>query len=64
MYRAIAKNKRNTVFIILFFLAIIGGLGWLAAWVYQDITIVIVTIVIATAYALFQYFTADSTSSR
>ena len=59
MYRAIAKNKRNTVFIILFFLAIIGGLGWLAAWVYQDITIVVVTIVIATAYALFQYFTAD-----
>jgi heat shock protein HtpX len=59
LYRAIAKNKRNTVFIILFFLAIIGGLGWLAAWVYQDITVVIVTIVIATAYALFQYFTAD-----
>jgi len=59
LYRAIAKNKRNTVFIILFFLAIIGGLGWLAAWVYQDITIVVVTIVIATAYALFQYFTAD-----
>ena len=59
MYRAIAKNKRNTVFIILFFLAIIGGLGWLAAWVYQNLTIVIVTIVIATAYALFQYFTAD-----
>jgi len=59
LYRAIAKNKRNTVFIILFFLAIIGGLGWLAAWVYQDVTIVIVTVVIATAYALFQYFTAD-----
>ena len=59
MYRAIAKNKRNTVFIILFFLAIIGGLGWLAAWVYNDLTIVIVTVVIATAYALFQYFTAD-----
>lgn len=59
MYRAIARNKRNTVFIILFFLAIVGGLGWLAAWVYQDITIVIVTVVIASAYALFQYFTAD-----
>ena len=59
MYRAIAKNKRNTVFIILFFLAVIGGLGWLAAWVYGDLTIVIVTLVIATAYALFQYFTAD-----
>ena len=59
MYRAIARNKRNTVFIILFFLAIIGGLGWLAAWVYQDLTIVIVTVVIASAYALIQYFTAD-----
>ena len=59
MYRAIARNKRNTVFIILFFLAIIGGLGWLAAYVYGDLTIVIVTLVIASAYALFQYFTAD-----
>ena len=59
MYRAIARNKRNTVFIVLFFLAIIGGLGWLAAWVYGDLTIVIVTLGIATAYALFQYFTAD-----
>ena len=59
MYRAIAKNKRNTVFIILFFLAIIGGLGWLAAAIYNDITIVIVTLVIATGYALIQYFTAD-----
>ncbi len=59
MYRAIARNKRNTVFIILFFLAIIGGLGWLAAAIYGDVTIVIVTVVIAAAYALFQYFTAD-----
>ena len=59
MYRAIARNKRNTVFIILFFLAIIGGLGWLAAVIYQDVTIVVVTLVIATAYALFQYFLAD-----
>lgn len=59
MYRAIAKNKRNTVFIILFFLAVIGGLGWLAASIYQDLTIVVVTLVVATGYALIQYFTAD-----
>ncbi|MFD4422704.1 M48 family metalloprotease [Agromyces sp. NPDC058484] len=59
MYRAIARNKRNTVFIILFFLAVIGGLGWLAAYIYGDLTIVIVTVVIAAAYALIQYFTAD-----
>jgi heat shock protein HtpX len=59
MYRAIAKNKRNTVFIIVLFLLIIGGLGWLAAFIYQNVAIVIVTVVIASAYALFQYFMAD-----
>lgn len=60
MYRAIAKNKRNTVFIILLFIVIIGGLGALAAWIYGDISIVIITLVISIAYALFQYFAASS----
>ena len=59
MYSAIAKNKRNTVFIVLLFLAIIGGLGYLASAIYDDISIVILTLVIATAYALFQYFAAS-----
>lgn len=60
MYRAIAKNKRNTVFIILLFILIIGGLAALAAWIYNDLTIVIITLVIATGYALIQYFAASS----
>jgi heat shock protein HtpX len=60
MYRNIAKNKRNTVLIILLFLVIIGGLGALAAWVYNDVSIVIITLVIATGYALIQYFAASS----
>jgi heat shock protein HtpX len=59
MYRAIAKNKRNTFFIILFFLAIVGGLGWLASAIYGDPTIVVITVIVASAYALIQYFTAD-----
>ncbi|MFC6354959.1 M48 family metallopeptidase [Luethyella okanaganae] len=59
MYSAIARNKRNTVFIILFFLLIIGGLGWLAGYVYNSPTIVVTTIVVSIAYALFQYFMAD-----
>ena len=59
MYRAIARNKRNTVFIILLFLVIIGGLGYLASVVYGDPTIVIVTLVVATVYALIQYFAAS-----
>jgi heat shock protein HtpX len=60
MYSAIAKNKRNTVFIMVFFLLIIGGLGWLAGYIYNDITITVMTIVIATGYALFQYYLAGS----
>lgn len=60
MYSAIAKNKRNTVFIILLFLLIIGGLGALAAVLFGDWTIAIVTIVIAAAYAIFQYYAATA----
>ena len=59
MYRNIAKNKRNTVFIIILFILIIGGLGYLASVIYNDISIVIVTLVIATGYAVFQYFMAS-----
>jgi heat shock protein HtpX len=60
MYRAIAKNKRNTVFIILLFLLIIGGLGLLAGYIYNNASIVVITLVIATAYAVIQYFTAST----
>ncbi|KQX07464.1 MULTISPECIES: M48 family metalloprotease [unclassified Leifsonia] len=60
MYSAIAKNKRNTVFIVILFIAIIAGLGWLAGYVYNSPTIVVVTIVGSIAYAIFQYFFAAS----
>ena len=60
MYRAIARNKRNTVFIILLFLGLIGALGWLAAYIYQSPTILIVVVIGAVLYALFQYYLASS----
>ncbi|MDH6207131.1 M48 family metalloprotease [Aurantimicrobium minutum] len=60
MYSAIAANKRNTIFIMLVFLIIIGGLGWFAAYMYGDINIAIFTVVIAAAYAWFQYYLAGS----
>ncbi|MET4638972.1 M48 family metalloprotease [Mycetocola sp. 2940] len=60
MYRAIRRNKVNTVLIIAFFLLIIGGLGALAGYVYNSPTIVIFTIVGALAYAIFQYYFASS----
>ncbi|NQX11258.1 M48 family metalloprotease [Microbacteriaceae bacterium VKM Ac-2855] len=60
MYSAIARNKRNTVLIIALFLAIIGGLGWLAGSIYNSPTIIVIVIVVAVGYALFQYFFAAS----
>jgi heat shock protein HtpX len=59
MYRAIAANKRNTVFIIFFFLVIIGLIGWLASYLFHSWAILIVVMIVAVAYALFQYFTAS-----
>ncbi|MDY7526996.1 MULTISPECIES: M48 family metalloprotease [Cryobacterium] len=60
MYSAIARNKRNTVFIIILFLGIIAGLGWIANAVYGrgGYGILILTIVVAAGYALVQYFAA------
>ena len=60
MYSAIARNKRNTVIIVLLFLVIIGALGWLAAAIYQNVGIVILTVVVALGYATFQYFFASA----
>lgn len=60
MYRAIARNKRNTVFIILLFLVLIGALGWLASVIYQSYTILVVVVIGAVLYALFQYYLASS----
>jgi heat shock protein HtpX len=60
MYSAIAKNKRNTVFIIFLFLLIIGALGLLLGYIFTDWTITIFVLMIAAAYALFQYFAAAS----
>lgn len=60
MYRAIARNKRNTVFIVLLFLIIIGGLGWLASYLYQSYAILVFVLIGAVLYAVLQYFLASS----
>ena len=61
MYRAIAANKRNTVFIILLFVIIIGLLGLFADYYFGGgYTIFIGTLVGATLYTLVQYFAAGS----
>jgi heat shock protein HtpX len=58
MYSAIAKNKRNTILIIILFMVIIAALSLIPTLIYSDPTYSIVIVVIAGAYALFQYFMA------
>lgn len=60
MYRAIARNKRNTVFIILLFLVLIGALGWLFSVIYNSWAILAWVAIGAIVYAVFQYFMASS----
>ena len=60
MYSAVRRNKVNTVLILFFFILIIGGLGALAAWIYQSWIIAVVVVVIAAVYALIQYFAASA----
>jgi heat shock protein HtpX len=59
MYSAISANKRNTVFIMAVFLLIIGGLGALAAYAYQNWIIAAVVVAVAAIYALIQFFLAS-----
>ena len=61
MYRAIAANKRNTVFIIALFLIIIAALGWVASLFLGGDPLVITggTLVGAGVFTLIQYFAAS-----
>ncbi|KUF05723.1 MAG: M48 family metalloprotease [Leucobacter sp.] len=58
MYSAVRRNKINSALIILLFLGIVGGLGWLASSIYQSPGIVIAVVGFAIVYALIQYFMA------
>jgi heat shock protein HtpX len=61
MYRAIAANKRNTVFIIALFVIVIAVLGWAASLIMggDPLVITIGTVIGAGVYTLIQYFAAS-----
>ncbi len=59
MYSAIAANKRNTVIIMVLFVGIIAGLGWLFSAYYGSTGIFWGSLVGGGVYALVQYFAAS-----
>lgn len=60
MYSAISANKRNTIFIMGGFMVLITGLGWIASYWFQNVSILYIVFGIALIYALIQYFAAGS----
>ncbi len=56
MYSRIARNKRKTVYIFLFFIAIIGALGWLIAQYLGHPVLTPFILIGALVYALITYF--------
>lgn len=60
MYSAIARNKRNTWFILIGFVVVLGGIGLLAGWLAgNNWWITAFVLIFAAGYATVQYFAAD-----
>jgi len=63
MYKQIAQNRRRTIFIIIGFVLIITAIATLFAVYFQDPWIAVWTVIVATIYALVQYFAAGSVAT-
>lgn len=62
MYSEIAKNKRKTVYIMLFFVALVSALGWVFAQ-YMDQPLLTPYILMGSlVYVLISYFTGSKTA--
>lgn len=60
MYKLIEANKRNTILIMIGFVAIITAISCLFAYAYGDWSIAWIVLIIAAIYATIQYFLASS----
>ena len=58
MYSSIAKNKRNTILIMAFFVGLIGAIGWVVSYFMGNTSMTYIILIVAFIYALIQYFAA------
>ena len=59
MEKALATNKRNTIIMMIVFVFLVGGVGWLVGLYYGDHQIAWQATIGAFIYALIQYFLAS-----
>jgi heat shock protein HtpX len=62
MYSQIAANKRKTALLMLIFIALVSGLGWVFSQSMGDQFITYYVIIGAFIYVTFSYFTASRTA--
>ncbi|MBQ3325728.1 zinc metalloprotease HtpX [Candidatus Saccharibacteria bacterium] len=60
MQKQIAANKRNTIFVMIFFVVLIGLIGGVFAYIFRDVWVEVYVLICAIIYALIQYFAAGS----
>jgi heat shock protein HtpX len=58
MYKAIAANKRNTIFIMAAFVGLITAIGYVLSVLYGNSSITLWVLIGSAIYALIQYFAA------
>ena len=63
MYKQIAQNKRRTIIIMMAFVVMIGLIAVAFAVYFQDPWVAVWTVLVATVYAVIQYFIAGSVAT-
>lgn len=59
MYKEIDSNKRNTFFLIFFFVIFIIALGWVLSYIFDNQIILILAVIIAVTQSWISYYYAD-----
>lgn len=62
MYSEIAGNKRKTVYIMLFFIALVAALGWIVSGYFGEPLLTPYILVGALVYVLISYYTGSKTA--
>ena len=60
MYKQIAANKRNTIFLMIGFVVFISLIGCIFAYAFKDWHVSVYVLAVSATYALIQYFLATS----
>ncbi len=60
MYKLIEANKRNTIIIMIGFVALITAISCLFAYALNDWSVALVVLIVSALYAIIQYFIAGS----